>query len=60
MLIPFPHSVDHQMLTNMANSAKNQAQTVRNYGASRTQMDDWFALRVHELMRHRSHNVQDW
>ena len=53
----FPFVTDHQLIVNMANSAK---ETIRclNYTESRTQaIDEQFAKRVHELMRFRSHNV---
>ena len=57
----FPHTVDHQLVTNMANSVKETINLCRQSGARVNQLDDFFAVRVHELMQFRSHNVNtDW
>lgn len=56
----FPHSTDHQTVTNFANSAKEVMETTKHYGRNDT-LNEMFGHRVHELMRFRSHNVNtDW
>jgi len=53
----FPFSTDHQLITNMANSAKETISCL-NYCETRTNViDEQFAKRVHELMRFRTHTV---
>ena len=57
MIYGFPFVTDHQLVTDMANSAK---ETIRclNYVEGRTaSIDEQFAKRVHELMRFRTHTV---
>ena len=54
----FPHSTDHQTVTNFANSAKEimQISADKDLGRNDT-LQEMFGRRVHELMRFRSHTV---
>ena len=58
----FPHSVNRQLVTDMANSVKQTINLLRQSDGPRANhLDDYFALRVHELMNYRSHTVNtDW
>ena len=57
----FPFSTDHQLVTDMANSAKQTISCLQYLEARTAPIDEQFEKRVHELMRHRSHNVNtDW
>ena len=56
----FPFTTDHQLIVNMANSAKQTLSCLRSVDARTDSIDNLFALRVHELMAHRSHNVDEW
>ena len=57
----FPHSVDRQLVTNMANSVKETINVLRDCGFRANELDEFFAVRVHELMGYRSHTVNtDW
>jgi len=50
----FPHTAQHQLITDMANSA---SETIRLCPDRRTsELRLHHAQRIHELMRHRPHN----
>ena len=54
----FPHTTDHQTVTNFANSAKETINVIQQTTGRRTnELDELFGRRVHELMRFRSHTV---
>lgn len=53
----FPFSVDRQLVTDMANSAKETISCLKSVGARTANIDQFFEVRVHELMQHRPHNV---
>lgn len=57
LIMFFPHVTDHQLVTNMANSAKETINCLRYIDARTNAIDEQFAKRVHELMRFRSHTV---
>lgn len=46
----FPFTTDHQLITDLANSNRD---IIRLVGNGRTDLEQHFAQRVHELMRHR-------
>ena len=51
----FPHATNHQLITDMANSAREVLQlTSTNRNGD---LQACHACRIHELMRHRSHTV---
>ena len=55
--VGFPFVTDHQLIVNMANSAKETISCLK-YIEGRTQaIDEQFAKRVHELMHFRTHTV---
>ena len=58
----FPHATNQQLVTDMANSVKETISVIRQTGHGRANgLDQFFSARVHELMRHRAHNVNtDW
>ena len=57
----FPHSVDHQLVTNLANSAKETINCLKSVDARTANIDQFFEVRVHDLMRFRAHTVNtDW
>lgn len=58
----FPHQVSRQLVTDMANSVKETISIIRQSGYGRAnELDEFFAVRVHELMNYRSHTVNtDW
>ena len=58
----FPHQTSRQLVTDMANSVKQTINLLREHGNTRVNhLDDYFAVRVHELMNYRSHTVNtDW
>lgn len=58
----FPYSTSRQLVTDMANSVKETISVIRESGRGRANgLDDYFAVRVHELMQYRSHTVNtDW
>ena len=58
----FPHTTDHQTVTNFANSAKETINVIQQTTGRRTnELDELFGRRVHELMRFRTHTVNtDW
>ena len=54
----FPHVTEHQLVVNMANSAKETNEFIQQCSGRRSnELDELFAKRVHELMRYRSHTV---
>jgi len=54
----FPHVTDHQLVTNMANSAKETNTLIQQTSGRRSnELDELFGRRVHELMRFRTHTV---
>ena len=53
----FPHSVNQQLIVDMANSCKKTIDQVKPYSTRTNGLDEQFAKRVHELMRFRSHTV---
>jgi len=54
----FPHSTGHQLVTDMANSAR---ETLALCSQRNGELEAHFGQRIHELMRHRPHNVNtDW
>ena len=53
-----PHMAQHQLLVNMANSARDTMALTPSRRNGDLQAHH--AQRIHELMRHRSHNVDDW
>lgn len=52
-----PHSADHQLITDLANSSRSTAETCRQAGHHAASLHLIHAARVHELMRYRSHTV---
>ena len=58
----FPHHTSRQLVTDMANSVKETINLCRDNDCARVNhLDDYFAVRVHELMNYRSHTVNtDW
>lgn len=57
----FPHCVDHQLVTNMANSAKETINLLKIAELRTANMDQFFEVRVHDLMHFRPHTVNtDW
>ena len=57
MIYGFPHSTDHQLIVNMANSAKQTISCLKSIDARTAPIDEQFQKRVHELMHFRSHTV---
>ena len=57
MIYGFPHSTDHQLIVNLANSAKQTISCLQYLDARTAPIDEQFQKRVHELMRYRSHTV---
>ena len=53
----FPFVTDHQLVVNMANSAKKTIDAIKPHGTRTNAIDEQFALRVHELMHFRTHTV---
>ena len=53
----FPFSTNHQLVTDMANSAKQTISCLKSVEARTAPIDEQFAKRVHELMHFRSHTV---
>ena len=54
----FPFSTPHQLVTNMANSAKETNSLIEQTTGKRSnELDELFAKRVHELMNFRPHTV---
>ena len=53
----FPFSTNHQLVVDMANSAKKTISCLRYLEARTDDIDQQFQKRVHELMRYRSHTV---
>ena len=57
----FPFSTNHQLVTDMANSAKQTISCLKYLEVRTDPIDEQFNKRVHELMRYRAHNVNtDW
>ena len=54
-MLTFPFATDHQLVTDMANSARDVAALVDR--GSRGQLNSIHGQRIHELMRYRSHTV---
>ena len=50
----FPHSANHQLITDMANSAR---ETMGLCSQRTGELESHHAMRIHELMRYRSHTV---
>lgn len=53
-----PYTAQHQLIVDLANSAR-EVMSLSSY-SHRGQLSEHHAQRIHELMRHRPHNVQDW
>lgn len=53
----FPFSTNHQLVVDMANSAKQTISCLKYCEARTDLIDQQFALRVHELMNFRPHTV---
>ena len=54
----FPFATSHQLVTNMANSAKETNNLIEQTTGKRSnELDELFAKRVHELMNFRPHTV---
>ena len=53
----FPHSTNHQLIVDMANSAKKTISCLRYLEVRTDPIDQQFQKRIHELMRYRSHTV---
>ena len=57
----FPHQVPTQLITDMANSAKETVNCLKSIDARTANIDQYFEVRIHELMHYRSHTVNtDW
>ena len=56
----FPFTTEPQLITDMANSAKATVRCLKGLDVRCNDIEDLFALRVHELMAHRPHNVNEW
>ena len=55
--IGFPFATNHQLVTDMANSAKETIETIKPYVTRTNDLEEQFAKRVHELMNFRPHTV---
>ena len=55
--IGFPFSTDHQLIVDMAKSAKQTISCLQYCEARTAAIDEQFAKRVHELMNFRTHTV---
>ena len=55
--VGFPYTTDHQLIVNMANSAKQTISCLKYIDARTAPIDEQFQKRVHELMHFRSHTV---
>lgn len=53
----FPFVTDHQLVVDMANSAKETISCLQYIEARTAPIDEQFAKRVHELMHFRTHTV---
>ena len=53
----FPYSTPHQLITDMANSAKQVSEQIKPHVTRTNEIDQQFAKRVHELMNFRPHTV---
>jgi len=54
----FPFTCNHQLITDMANSARDTMKLTGNY---RGELSEHHAQRIHELMHYRAHTVNtDW
>lgn len=53
-----PYTAQHQLIVDLANSSREIMGLTpnRRHGS----LAEHHAQRIHELMRHRPHNVQDW
>jgi len=51
----FPHSTSHQLITNMANSAREVMELTPSQRTG--ELEACHACRIHELMRYRAHTV---
>ena len=57
MIYGFPHSTSHQLIVDMANSARETISCLKSVDSRTDSIDQQFQKRVHELMRFRSHTV---
>ena len=55
--VGFPFSTNHQLIVDMANSAKFTISCLQSVEGRTAPIDEQFAKHVHELMHHRSHTV---
>lgn len=55
--VGFPFSTNHQLIVDMANSAKDTIRCLKYCEARTAPIDEQFAKRVHELMNFRTHTV---
>ena len=53
----FPYSTSHQLITNMANSARETIEIQKSVDHRHATMDELHARRIHELMHFRPHTV---
>jgi len=53
----FPFSTNHQLIVDMANSAKETISCLESVESRTQAIDEQFAKRVHELMHYRPHTV---
>ena len=53
----FPYSTNHQLIVDMANSAKQVSEQIKPHATRTNAIDEQFAKRVHELMNFRPHTV---
>ena len=53
----FPYSTSHQLITNMANSARETIEIQKSVGNRSATMEELHGRRIHELMHFRPHTV---
>lgn len=53
----FPFVTNHQLIVDLANSAKEIISCLKHCGARSNDLDEQFAKRVHELMGFRPHTI---
>ena len=58
-MLSMPYTASHQMITDMAASAAHTMELTSEFRHG--MLEECHAQRVHELMRHRAHNINtDW
>ncbi len=53
----FPYSTSHQLITNMANSARETIEIQKSVDHRSATMEELHGRRIHELMHFRPHTV---